>query len=158
MLLTHASHPDPFQANGRSLTYDTMHQAILISRLRRLNPERRSYECPNTSVPRPRDSLLTSRTSFALTAGTPSSRLAKLVRDARRYCQSGSDRLVKQPTDPATAGRKACLFRGQDMSNSGRTEFFHQIKTYRNQEDGDNTGGKHATDDCGTQNLPGYRP
>jgi len=29
-----------------------------------------------------------------------SSRRAKLVRDARRYCQSGSDRLENQPTDP----------------------------------------------------------
>jgi hypothetical protein len=35
---------------------------------------------------------------------------AKLVRDARRYCQSGSDRLEKQPTDPAAAGRKTCYF------------------------------------------------
>ena len=34
---------------------------------------------------------------------------AKLVRDDRR---SG---LEKQPTDPAVAGRKVCLFRGQDI-------------------------------------------
>jgi hypothetical protein len=26
MLLTHASHPDPFEANGMPLTYDSMHQ------------------------------------------------------------------------------------------------------------------------------------
>ena len=25
MLLTHASHPDPFEANGMSPTYDSMH-------------------------------------------------------------------------------------------------------------------------------------
>ena len=35
---------------------------------------------------------------------------------ARRYCQSGSDRLEKQPTDPASAGRKACLLRRQDIN------------------------------------------
>jgi hypothetical protein len=29
------------------------------------------------------------------------------LRYARRYCQSGSDRLEKQSTDPAVAGRKA---------------------------------------------------
>jgi hypothetical protein len=50
--------------------------------------------CP----PRP-DSLLTSRTSFALAASMQISRIAKLVRDARR------SRLEKQPTDPASAGR-----------------------------------------------------
>ena len=38
-------------------------------------------------------------------------RSAKLVRDARRHCQSGSDRLEKRPTDPATAGRKHAYFR-----------------------------------------------
>jgi hypothetical protein len=26
MLLTHASHPDPFEANGMPSTYDSMHQ------------------------------------------------------------------------------------------------------------------------------------
>jgi DHA1 family tetracycline resistance protein-like MFS transporter len=31
-------------------------------------------------------------------------------RYACRYCQSGSDRLGKQPTDPAAAGRKTCYF------------------------------------------------
>src|SRR6516165_5441131 len=35
-------------------------------------------------------------------------------RYARRYRQSGSDRLEKQPTD---LQRKACLFRGQDTSS-----------------------------------------
>jgi len=34
-------------------------------------------------------------------------RSAKLVRDARRNRQSGSDRLENQPTDPAAAGRYA---------------------------------------------------
>jgi hypothetical protein len=29
---------------------------------------------------------------------------SKLVRDAHRYRQSGSDRLENQPTDPAAAG------------------------------------------------------
>src|SRR6516225_61008 len=33
-------------------------------------------------------------------------------RYARRYCQSGSDRLEKQPTD---LRRKICLFREQDI-------------------------------------------
>jgi len=41
---------------------------------------------------------------------------AKLVRDARR------SRLEKQPTDPAAAGRKSCLFRGQDNSFRPRSE------------------------------------
>ena len=41
---------------------------------------------------------------------------AKLVRDARR------SRLEKQPTDPAAAGRKSCLFRGQDNSFRPRGE------------------------------------
>jgi hypothetical protein len=35
-------------------------------------------------------------------------------RYARCYCQSVSDRLEKQPADPASAGQKACLFREQD--------------------------------------------
>src|SRR6516165_7661567 len=48
--------------------------------------------------------------------GPPDSLLTYRFRYARRYCQSGSDRLEKQPTDPATAGRKACLFRGQDTT------------------------------------------
>ena len=51
------------------------------------------------SVPRLRDSLLTYR-----------------FRYARR------SRLEKQPTDPATAGRKACLFRGQDTRSGQRAE------------------------------------
>ena len=34
---------------------------------------------------------------------------------ARRYRQSGSDRLEKQPTDPAAAGRNIHVFRGQDI-------------------------------------------
>jgi oligopeptide transport system substrate-binding protein len=38
------------------------------------------------------------------------------VRDARRYFQSGSDRLEKRPTDPASPGRKACLLRRQDIN------------------------------------------
>ena len=33
-----------------------------------------------------------------------------MVRDARCYRQSGSDRPEKQPTDPAVAGRKKCYF------------------------------------------------
>jgi hypothetical protein len=57
------------------------------------------------SVRRPPDSFLTYR-----------------LRYARRYCQSGSDRLEKQPTDPASAGRKACLFRGQDTTGT-----FHSL-------------------------------
>jgi hypothetical protein len=56
--------------------------------------------------PNPPDSLLTSRTSFALAAQTRISGSAKPVRDARCR-QSGSDRLEKQPTDPAAAGQKA---------------------------------------------------
>jgi hypothetical protein len=52
------------------------------------------------SAPRPRDSLLTYR-----------------FRYARRHCQSGSDRLEKQPTD---LRRKVCLFRGQDIRGSNR--------------------------------------
>jgi hypothetical protein len=55
----------------------------------------------------PPDSLLTSRTSFALAARTWMSGSAKPVRDARRSRQSGSDRLEKQPTDPAAAGQRA---------------------------------------------------
>jgi hypothetical protein len=47
----------------------------------------------------PRCSLLTSRTIFALGGEAQISRTAKMVRDARRYRQSGSDRLEKQPTD-----------------------------------------------------------
>src|ERR1700751_3496178 len=38
-------------------------------------------------------------------------------RYARRYCQSGSDRLEKQPTDPAAAGRKACYFGDRTLAN-----------------------------------------
>jgi len=55
----------------------------------------------------PRCSLLTSRTIFALPPISVSPASAKMVRDARRCRQSGSDRLEKQPTDPAAAGQKA---------------------------------------------------
>jgi hypothetical protein len=42
--------------------------------------------------------------SFALAARMQNSRRTKLVRDARRDLQSGSDRLEDQPTDPAADG------------------------------------------------------
>jgi hypothetical protein len=58
----------------------------------------------------PPDSLLASRTSFTLAVWAQMTRSAKLVRDARRNCQSGSDRLENQSTDPAAAGRYgSCL-------------------------------------------------
>src|SRR6516165_9301411 len=80
MLLTHASHPDPFEANGRSLTYDTMHQAILISRLRRLDPERGSYKCPNSSDGRGRSSHIVAWVSppaLAFLTGTSEMRVSR---------------------------------------------------------------------------------
>ena len=55
------------------------------------------------SIGRSPDSLVTSRTSFALRVRMQNSRRAKLVRDARRYRQPGSDRLEQQPTGSAAA-------------------------------------------------------
>jgi hypothetical protein len=53
-------------------------------------------------------------TAHIVTTGIVSS-LRMKSRYARRYRQSGSDRLEKQPTDPALAGRNIHVLRGQDI-------------------------------------------
>jgi hypothetical protein len=44
-----------------------------------------------------------------------------MVRDARRYRQSGSDRLEKQPTD---LRRKTCYFGDRTLETGHLLEFF----------------------------------
>jgi len=57
-----------------------------------------------------------SRTIFALGGEAQISRTAKMVRDARRYRQSGSDRLEKRPTD---LRRKTCCFGDRTPASVG---------------------------------------
>jgi hypothetical protein len=66
----------------------------------------------------PRCSLLTSRTICALGREAQISRTAKMVRDARRYRQSGSDRFEKQPTD---LRRKTCYFGDRTLARERPT-------------------------------------
>src|ERR1700751_2589525 len=59
-----------------------------------------------------------------------------IVYSRYRFRYGRPSRLEKQPTDPAAAGRKACLFRGQDTSLSSvqiiRFKSPNSCQKYRN--------------------------